>query len=309
MGKVSIFCIIVVFALLLEDGSSMRKKTEEEKKEDRELAEKVNATLAEEEEKERREEEEKKKKLNQDQEKKQEEAGQKTSSGTGSTEKKKGQDEACPPVNFTCPDNGSCRDCPEVRPCLPCPEIKTCSPCEQCPSVKDCSESEECPPCRECGTCPDVIPCQPCQPCSSNITSVQPPSDPGCPEPASMSTLVAAAIGAVAGLLVTGVATAIGLIIRYLSPIESGFLFLTTIIIVWYLCSHHPETARELGGRAATLLREAAAALSHRIVEAIRHHNEQVGFPVLVLFFLLSDLSSIFPIEKVCTKIFYVEKN
>jgi hypothetical protein len=66
------------------------------------------------------------------------------------------------------------------------------------------------------------------------------------------------------------------------------------IIIIWYLCSHYPETARELGGRAATLLREAATALGNRIVEALRHHNEQVGFPVLILSFLLSDLSSMF---------------
>ncbi len=94
-----------------------------------------------------------------------------------------------------------------------------------------------------------------------------------------MSVPVALAVGACAGGLLTGVAALLGLVIRYFSPIESGFVFLATIIIVWYLCSHHPETARELGGRAATLLREAAAALGHRIVEAIRHHNEQVGLP------------------------------
>jgi hypothetical protein len=47
---------------------------------------------------------------------------------------------------------------------------------------------------------------------------------------------------------------------------------------MWYLCSQYPETARELGGRATTLLREAVVALGHRVMEAIRHHQEQVGF-------------------------------
>jgi hypothetical protein len=261
--------LVIVIAILMEDSTSI-KKTPEEEKEEREMAEKVNATLAEEEEKERREEEEKEKKK-QDQEKKG--AGQVKE--TGGTDKEKGQDEACPTLNQTCPEQ---KTCPEVRSCLPCPEIKTCSPCEQCPLVKDCPESKKCPPCKECDTCPDVEPCQPCQPCSSNISSVQPPSNPGYPEPAQiMSVPAAMAVGAVASLLMTGVAAAVGLVIRYFSPLESGFIFLATIIIVWYFCSHHPETAREIGARAATFLREAAAALSHRIVEAIRHHNEQVG--------------------------------
>jgi hypothetical protein len=93
-------------------------------------------------------------------------------------------------------------------------------------------------------------------------------------------------VGACASLLVTGVATIVGLVLRYVPPTISGFLILATIIIIWYLCSHYPETARELGGRAATLLREAAAALSHRIMAAIRHHD-QVGFsnPKPNLFF------------------------
>ncbi len=118
-----------------------------------------------------------------------------------------------------------------------------------------------------------------------------------------MSVPAAMAVGAVASLLLTGVAAAVGLVIRYFSPLESGFISLATVIIVWYFCSHHPEAAREIGARAATLLREAAAALSHRIVEAIRHHNEQVG----VLHPTLPKMSSMFE-EKVCTKIFYVEK-
>ncbi len=93
-----------------------------------------------------------------------------------------------------------------------------------------------------------------------------------------MTVPVALVVGAMASLLVTGVAAAIGLILRYVNPIASGFLFMATIVIIWYLCSHYPEAARGLGGRAATLLREAAAALSHRVMEALRHHNNQVGF-------------------------------
>ncbi len=123
-----------------------------------------------------------------------------------------------------------------------------------------------------------------------------------------MSASLALAVGVPVGLLCSAVAAVIGLILRYVSPIASGFIFLATIIIVWYLCSQYPESARELGGRVATLLREAATSLSHRIVEAIRHHNEQVSFPVLIPSFLLPDLSSMFE-EKFCTKIFYVVEN
>jgi hypothetical protein len=98
-----------------------------------------------------------------------------------------------------------------------------------------------------------------------------------------MSTSVAMLVGACASLLVTGLAATIGVILRYVSPIESGFLFLATIILIWYLCSHHPETARELGGRAATLLREASVALGHRVMEALQRHHDQVGCPIFFI--------------------------
>jgi hypothetical protein len=193
--------VVLVFVVLLEDTASIRK-TEKEEKKDRELAEKVNATLAEEEEKERQEEEGKKKKQL-DQEKKQEETGQETGSGTGSTGKKEGQDEACPTFNHTCPDNKPCQACPEVRPCLP---------CKECPAPVVCQPCEDCPPCKECGPCP-IRPCRPCQPCVSNDTVVQPSFNPGCPEPVQAMTVpVAMAVGAGAALLVTGVATVVGLL-------------------------------------------------------------------------------------------------
>ncbi len=273
----------MVFAILLDDSSSIRK-TEEEKREEKELAEKVNATLAEEEEKERREEEEKKKL--QDQGKKGQ--GQEKERKTSSTEKVECLDEASSTPNCTCP---------EVRPC---PKEKDCGPCEICKSSEECPPVKDCEPCEECGSCPPV---KPCLPCSSNYTSVQPPSGPGCS--ADMPTVVAMAVGAAASLVVTGVAAAIGLLLRYASPMVSGFIFLATIIIVWYLSSQYPETARELGGRAATLLREAAVALGHRLMEALRHHREQVSFPIKPYLFLR--MSSMFP--KVCTKIFYVPEN
>jgi hypothetical protein len=267
--------IIVIVAILMEDGSSIKKSPEEER-EDQEILAAVNATLAKEE---AEREKEKKKKEDGTQKKGTEDV-------TKDEEKKdvEGKDKACPPANTSCPI---------VEPCQPC---QNCEICEDCPRCGPCPKERPCPeidchPCKECGPCPVVKPCQPCKECGqcpvANHT-VEPPTVDACPEPAeaSMSTAVAMAIGACTSLLITGVATLVGLLLRYVPPTISGFLILATIIIIWYLCSHHPETARQLGGRAATLLREAAAALSHRIVEAIRHHNVQVGFPIFLIILL-----------------------
>jgi hypothetical protein len=283
MGKTSIICVILVFALLLEDGSSVRKKTKEEEKEDEEIQKAVNATLAAEEEKKRKEEEEKKEdgKKNQEDEKRKKNGTQDEKDKMSDkvkdrdekkedTQKQVGQGEDCPSCNSTCP------------------EVKTCHPCDLCPEqepCKKCPESPSCPPCKK---CPSPEECLPCPVVNSTV-----PDLPACPEVPEMSLPVAMAIGAMAGVLFTGVATIIGLLLRYTSPIESGFVFLATVIVVWYLCSHYPETAREIGGRAATLLREAATALSHRVMEAIRH-REQVGFPILILVSPIPNLSSMF---------------
>ncbi len=107
-----------------------------------------------------------------------------------------------------------------------------------------------------------------------------------------MSVQVALVVGACAGGLLTGVAALLGLAIRYLSPLECGFLFLATIVMVWYFSSQYPETARELGGRTATLLRQAAVALGRRVMEAIQRHTEQVSFSVFKssLFFRMSSM-------------------
>jgi hypothetical protein len=247
--------LFMVFAILLDDSSSIRK-TEEEKREEKELAEKVNATLAEEEEKKRLEEEDEKKR------KKKEEKTEKRKEDEGERTDVKGKDEACPPSNSSCPVVGPC---PDVQDCPP-KECGPCAPCGPCPKEKVC-------PTVVCGPCPPV------KPCPGVNSTVDQPTVCQCPEVTSMSVPVAIAVGVTAGALVTGMATAVGLILRYSSPFVSGFLFVSIIILTWYLSSHHPEVARELGGRALTLLREAALALNNRVVEVLQRHREQVCVP------------------------------
>jgi hypothetical protein len=290
---VKVILIIVIMAILMEDGSSI-KKTAEEEREDAEIAAAVNRTLAEEEKKrkedeEKRQEDKKNKQKNRlDQEKKQTGAGQEKGSGTGSIEKEKGQDEACPTFNRTCPEQEPCPTCPEVTKCPVCelcPEFNPCLSPEVCPEPKDCPEVEVCSPVK-CDPCPSIK-CKTCGPEIVDNSSVvlnksadvhhECPAPPSCTD-AGMSVPTALVMGACAGGLLTGVAAVLGLVLRYASPIESGFVFLATFVITWYLCSHYPETARELGGRAATLLREAVVALGHRVMEALQRHNEQVSF-------------------------------
>jgi uncharacterized membrane protein YphA (DoxX/SURF4 family) len=265
-----------VIAVLLEDGSSI-KKTAEEEKEERELAEKVNATLAAEEEKERQEKEEKEKKKRQDQEKKK--TGTNQEKGTGTSGVEKGQDEACPTFNQTCPEQESCQPCPEVKDCSPCgvcPEENPCPAPVICPEQEECPELEVCPPTK---FGPEIVDTSTVVVLNNSTDAHQEcPAPPSCTD-AGMSVPTALVVGACAGGLLTGVAAAIGLILRYVDPIVSGFFFVATVVLIWYFSSHYPETARELGARAATLLREAATALGHRIMEAIRHREDQVGFP------------------------------
>ncbi len=94
-----------------------------------------------------------------------------------------------------------------------------------------------------------------------------------------MSTPVAMAVGAVASLMITGAVAAFGLLLRYAPPFVSGFLFLVSVALTWYLSSRYPETARELGGQAWASLQEATLALGHRVMEAIQRHQDQVSFP------------------------------
>jgi hypothetical protein len=266
--------IIVVIAILMDDSSSIRKKSEEEEKEDEKIAELVNATLAEEEKK-RKEEEDKKKKVRSPDEKKKKMV--KEEEDKDPVKEKGNKDKACSP----------CQECPEPKVC---PEEKLC------PAPKECPEGKECPPCKRCPDpedCPPVE-CPPVLPCpvdNGTRRGQELPTPPSCPELPSMTVPVAMLVGAAATVLFTGVAASLGLLLRYASPLESGFIFLATIIIVWYLCSHYPETAREIGGRAATLLREAAAALSHRVMAALQRHQDQVGFSAKPsLFFRMSSM-------------------
>jgi hypothetical protein len=263
--------ILVVIAVLMEDGSSI-KKSEEEKREDKELAELVNKTLAEEkrkEDEEKRQEDEKKKK-NQTRT----EGNEKDKKKEDVDETGKDQDEACPPLNSTCPTEDPC---PEIQECPPCKECGSCPPvkCKPCPR---CEDPKECPPVE----CPPVLPC----PADNDTQRGQElPTPPSCPELPSMTVPVALATGAIVSLLTVSAAAALGLVLRYVPPLISGFLFLVLILMVWFLSSRYPEVARVMGARAWTIMQEATSALSHRIVDALRHHNEQVGVLILSLVF------------------------
>jgi|688.fasta_scaffold640041_1 hypothetical protein len=255
--------IVIVISILMEDGSTIQK-SEEEKREEKELAELVNKTLAEEkkkEDEEKRREDKKKRKIEDKTKTEEEDQGKRMDV--------EDKDEACPPTNSSCPI------------------VELCQPCEDCPGCPGERPCQECPPCEECGPCPEIRPCKPCRPCGPcpvvNSTMSDPPTTSACPEASGMSPAVAMAVGAIASLLVTGVATAIGLLLRYASPMLSGFIFLATIIIVWYLSSQYPETARELGSRTANLLREAAVALGHRVMAAVQRHQDQVSVPICLI--------------------------
>jgi hypothetical protein len=250
--------ILVVIAVLMEDSLSIKKSPEEEK-EEREMAEKVNATLAEEEEK-RKEDEERKRTEDETRGKKKKDekkiSEKKAAEGSGGGSKERDD-------NITCPDPV---ECPEPRKCpapTVCPEIDPCEPCGPCPPI----HCQPCPICNNTSVAsPEVV----------NVTTrLDCPSEPASP---AMTVPVAMLVGACASLLVTGVATGLGLLLRYVPPTVSGFLSLATIIVIWYLCSQYPDTARELGGRAVAVLREAALALNHRVMAAIQRHADQVGW-------------------------------
>jgi hypothetical protein len=285
MGKTSIVCVILVFALLLEDGSSVKKKSEEEKREDEKIAEMVNITLAEEEAEKNKEEAEKKKRDHQEKGKKTKAQDEKK---RDEDVKGKDKDAACSSLNFTCPEVQDCPECPSVR-------------CDPCPETKDC------------GVCPEVKPCRPCHPCpvfNNTRRDQECPSPPSCMESPGMSVPVAMVVGASISLVTMGAAAVVGLILRYVPPLVSGILFLSVVLAVWFLSSHYPDVARDMGGRVATILREATVALGHRVMAAIQRQQEQVGFPVnstrLKIEFQVSKV--IFHFRKVCTKISYVEK-
>jgi hypothetical protein len=121
----------------------------------------------------------------------------------------------------------------------------------------------------------DPVPCQPVNwdedSAGSPPVICRPEATPG------MSVPVAMVVGATASLVAVGLAATVGLILRYLPPLVSGFIFITTIIFIWYVCSHYPGVARDLGQRALNLAREATTTLVNRAMAALRGHN-QVSF-------------------------------
>ncbi len=261
----------------MEDGSSIKKSPEEER-EDEEVARAVNKTLAEEEKKRKEEENEAKKKKEEGKKKKDQD---KSKDKGNRDEKEDRQGEDCLPINVTCPVVDQC------QPCEKCEDPVSCPDPVECPKEKDCPQCPSCKPCDPCGPCPPVKPCP-----GTNSTSTL--SNPGCQESSGMSTPVAMAVGAVASLTITGAVAAFGLLLRYAPPFVSGFLFLISVALTWYLSSRYPETARELGGQAWAALQEATLALGHRVMEAIQRHHEQVGFSCFSPILLLSDLSFMF---------------
>jgi hypothetical protein len=252
--------ILVIVAVLMEDSASIRK-TEEEKEEERELAERVNKTLADEkkkEDEEKRQNDEKKKQL--DLEKKKE-----TKKGKDKEDEKKktvepgkvvveDKDEAFPSSNCTdsCPTPVECESCPDF---------------EECPEVKPC------------GPCPEERPCLPCSSLNRTSLDVECPAPPVCPGDPGLTVPVAMMVGAITGLVAMGVATVLGFLLRYAPPVVSGLLFLSIVLLTWFLSSRYPDVAREAGGRVVAVLREATVALGHRIMEAIQRHQEQVCVP------------------------------
>jgi hypothetical protein len=249
--------VVMVILVLMEDTTSIKKSAKEEE-EERELAEAVNKTLAEEERKRQEEEEDEKKRDRQEKEKKADQGKIKKEEREDKPKKQDGQDEACLPVNLSCPI------------------VDPCQPCQDCEACKDCPSEKECPEVQKCGPCPPIY----CQLCPVDDRNETTPSTCQCPgESMGMTVPVALLVGAAATLVTVGVATGVGLLLRYVPPMVSGFFFISIIIMVWYLSSQYPEAAREIGGRAANLLREAAVAVSHQVTEAIRRHQEQVGVP------------------------------
>jgi hypothetical protein len=79
-------------------------------------------------------------------------------------------------------------------------------------------------------------------------------------------------VGAAAAVLVLVVAAAVAIIVRYFSTITSGLLIVSTIVLVWYLSSMYPETARRLGARILGALRSAATSIVDRVLR--RNHPE-----------------------------------
>jgi uncharacterized membrane protein YphA (DoxX/SURF4 family) len=79
-------------------------------------------------------------------------------------------------------------------------------------------------------------------------------------------------VGVATTLLMLVLAVVLGVIIRYLSLVASGFLVLILLCMVWYYSSRYPESARRLGARVWAALRSAATSVVDRVLG--RRHPE-----------------------------------
>jgi hypothetical protein len=79
-------------------------------------------------------------------------------------------------------------------------------------------------------------------------------------------------VGAAATLLVLLLATAAGLILRYMPVVFSGLFVIMLVAVVWYLSSKYPGAARRLGARVWDALRSGASAIVERLFR--RNHPE-----------------------------------
>jgi hypothetical protein len=132
-------------------------------------------------------------------------------------------------------------------------QTSECPVCPDCPSPRECTPSQESPPCNPSsgGPIPGVD-------AGGHSDVVEIP--------------MAFLMGAAATLLMMILAVVIGAIIRYLPLIVTGFLFLVSVCMVWYLSSKHPEAARRLGARVWEALRSGVTAVVDRLLG--RRHPE-----------------------------------
>ncbi len=81
-------------------------------------------------------------------------------------------------------------------------------------------------------------------------------------------------VGVATTLLMLVLAVIIGVIIRYLPLVVTGFLILSSLCMVWYFSSRYPESARRLGARVWAALRSAATSIVDRVLGRSRPEVE-----------------------------------
>jgi hypothetical protein len=123
-----------------------------------------------------------------------------------------------------------------------------------CPTCPDPTLVRECPPCEECRPCtlgPGTSGGSSSDGCGPHPPLVAAPGD----HSEMVEVPVAFLVGVATTLLMLVLAVVLGVIIRYLSLVASGFLVLILLCMVWYYSSKYPESARRLGTRLWEALR------------------------------------------------------